>query len=355
MKGHQAILEALARRTELTPLEEMTLREHLRTCPSCAKAADAYARQTVLLRSIPVVDPPTSLRDGVLERIRRDVPPARAPIPFGRRPVLATLALAAAAVLAIIGVEQLPHAGSSPHAAAGVHHTPVPTPVLIQEGSAPKASGTRKKGTGAKRGITTRRSSAKPAPIHPTVASGAAPQPTVSIPQGVPTAPVIAVRPLPTSLPIVPTVPPAAGVQVATGPVTSAPPKPHTDAGKAAKRAPAPTPSPTAARAAAIVPAASPTATSTPLPASTPPAAIYSAPLASATPASPVPATPGVVFAPIAPPATPEPTVAPPTVSPSPPPPSPSSPPAPGTVPVPAVSTPIEGVPSSTPVPSPTP
>ena len=57
MSAHDRYLELLARRAELTAPEEIELRRHLHDCSDCSLAADDYARQTVLLRSLPVARP----------------------------------------------------------------------------------------------------------------------------------------------------------------------------------------------------------------------------------------------------------------------------------------------------------
>ena len=61
MNRHDQFEELLARRSELSPAEEARLEEHLRDCPECRATAEAYARQTALLRAMPLADPPPAL------------------------------------------------------------------------------------------------------------------------------------------------------------------------------------------------------------------------------------------------------------------------------------------------------
>lgn len=99
MTSHRRFREMLARRAELTPNDERRLRAHLEGCPECRATAAAYEQQLRLLRSLPVLPTPPSLRSSVLNRVHATPPPA-APW-YRRRPSLMP-PLAAAAVLALI-------------------------------------------------------------------------------------------------------------------------------------------------------------------------------------------------------------------------------------------------------------
>jgi anti-sigma factor RsiW len=96
--SHDRFEEMLARRSELTPAEEARLEEHLQGCPQCRATAAVYERQAQLLRSLPPVNPPPSLRAGVLAGIREIQPPRRRW--WSPRPL--TLVGPAAAVLLIV-------------------------------------------------------------------------------------------------------------------------------------------------------------------------------------------------------------------------------------------------------------
>lgn len=139
MNRHAHFREMLARRPELSPAENERLNEHLATCPDCRQTSDAYARQSALLRSLPIVAPPASLRAGVLRRVPESTPAA------GRwtwqRPLLAVAPLIAAllvvAALAFIKGQGNPHQSASgpelqrsaiPTAGRGVTLAPSPAP-----------------------------------------------------------------------------------------------------------------------------------------------------------------------------------------------------------------------------------
>jgi hypothetical protein len=131
---HETFREMLARRAELWPIEEAELRAHLQGCPECRVLAEAYARQTFLLHSLPEAVPPPALRAGVLDAIRRQ--PA-APLPVWRRP-LALVPLAAALLVAGIGLSTL-HPLSGGHPSASSSATSVrATPKVMYEGQASK-------------------------------------------------------------------------------------------------------------------------------------------------------------------------------------------------------------------------
>jgi hypothetical protein len=94
MTEHERFREMLARRSELPSQEEELLREHLDDCPDCRETATAYSRQTALLRSLPVADPPPALRAAVLSGIH-----GRRVLSFWRRPAVALAPVAARAIL----------------------------------------------------------------------------------------------------------------------------------------------------------------------------------------------------------------------------------------------------------------
>jgi hypothetical protein len=126
MTAHDRFSEMLARRSELSAKEEAQLREHLGDCPDCRETAADYSRQTALLRSLPVVDPPPALRTSVLSGIPRYSPPA-----FWRRPstVFAPLAAALLLVAGVLGYLNRPHSSSSPSAFSR-QALPSATPVI---------------------------------------------------------------------------------------------------------------------------------------------------------------------------------------------------------------------------------
>jgi hypothetical protein len=118
--------ELLARRTELSATEEARVRQHLDQCPACRETAAAYASQTVLLRAMPMADPPPALRAGVLARVHQP-----APVPWWRRwpPALLLGPAGALVAAAVITLAVLGHSGkrSSSAMAPRSSHTPVPT------------------------------------------------------------------------------------------------------------------------------------------------------------------------------------------------------------------------------------
>jgi hypothetical protein len=99
--SHRTFRQMLARRAELTPAGERRLRVHLESCPECRKTATAYEQQLRLLRSLPTLSTPPTLRTSVLNRIHT-APQHTVPW-YRRRPALLP-PLAAAMVLALVGV-----------------------------------------------------------------------------------------------------------------------------------------------------------------------------------------------------------------------------------------------------------
>ena len=97
---HEPFEEMLARRTELAPNEERRLAAHLHECPQCQATAAAYQEQTRLLRSIPAVDPPSTLRAGVFAGIAAQ--PARRRFVWPVRAAAFAAPLAAVAAVAIV-------------------------------------------------------------------------------------------------------------------------------------------------------------------------------------------------------------------------------------------------------------
>ena len=125
MMEHERILEMLARRSELSPGEEATVAQHLHGCPECVAAATAYQRQQVLMRSLPVAEPPPALRSGVLAQVaatRRRVPWWHA---FRPRLAVPGVALAVVASVAGLIVAHRPTPATTPAAIQTVH-TPRP-------------------------------------------------------------------------------------------------------------------------------------------------------------------------------------------------------------------------------------
>jgi len=65
---HQRFRERLAYRSELSPKQERQLEEHLSGCVECRRIAEDYARQVQLLRALPVLTPPRTVRLGALHQ-----------------------------------------------------------------------------------------------------------------------------------------------------------------------------------------------------------------------------------------------------------------------------------------------
>ncbi len=313
---HQTFREMLARRPELWPIEESELRAHLQDCPECRVLAEAYARQTFLLHSLPEAIPPPALRAGVLDAIRRQ--PAQ-PLPLWRRP-LALVPLAAALLVAGIGLSTLHPLAGGQHSAAGAATPGRATPRVIFEGLPRKRGAHDTSKSPALRRI--RRAGPRRV-AHPTaIASGYLTGGTVAQNPPVPVVPPVAAPP------VVPTPRPAA-VHVAAGaPVrakqtnsaaevarkpTKALPRHGSPVGGGAPSVPAPPSRP--APPAPVNPPTRPAPTAAPVPSpipfTTPPVASY-APIRGTATASPT-ATPPPTPAPFASPypgpqATPTPT-----------------------------------------------
>src|SRR5438105_2663207 len=104
MNGHARFAELLARRSELSRPEEDRLEEHLHSCVECRRTATVYARQTTLLRSLPLADPPTGFREEVLAQALRSRPAAMS---WRSRPAFLFAPLAAALVVAVAALVYL--------------------------------------------------------------------------------------------------------------------------------------------------------------------------------------------------------------------------------------------------------
>lgn len=199
MTAHDTYREMLARRVELSPDEEIRLRLHLASCPECRDRADAYARQTALLRAIPPVEPPAALRARVLEVVRR---PPVVSNPWWRRPV-ALVPLAAALLLIGIGLSVLRHPSGGVRTAVSRALTSVrATPRIIVEGTpqsvVPSAAALAP--SPHHRGYSHARHAPRPAPTVIPYNSGASVAQNAPIPITPPTVGP-AYAPLPTSAP----------------------------------------------------------------------------------------------------------------------------------------------------------
>ncbi len=136
MSQHSRFRDMLARRSELSPADELQLRGHLNRCDSCRQTAEAYSAQTELLRSLPVAIPPYSLRHNVLEATRR------APkTPAWRRGVGTWVLVPTAAVVLVLGVALAAiHQLTSTHPMKRALAFPPPTPTLSSSTPAPHPS-----------------------------------------------------------------------------------------------------------------------------------------------------------------------------------------------------------------------
>jgi hypothetical protein len=91
--------------------EEMALQQHLRSCTTCQQTAAAFARQTSMLRSLPLVSPPSTLRQQVLGGIQRQTQPPRRFV-FSPRWLAAPLSAGLVILLVAIGLQRM-HQGTS--------------------------------------------------------------------------------------------------------------------------------------------------------------------------------------------------------------------------------------------------
>ncbi|HZU11866.1 MAG TPA: zf-HC2 domain-containing protein [Chloroflexota bacterium] len=250
---HDQIRDLLARRTELTPLEDATVQAHLEGCPECRIAARDYDRQMAALRSLPLVPPPPVLRDRIMAEIQR--PPARR---FRMVYGLGPLAAAAVIALGVMSFHHAPHPTASSRQTLGATHTPLP-PTARPTTKAHVSRRHISRHTG-RRG----RSAATPLPAVPGsgVALGAPPTsvpPTAALPPA--PAPVTTVRHVGIARTsrhaAAPTAPPAAGHTPSPGspPTTGARPTATASPGPAVS----PTPSRTAIIAAPLQPSPTPT------------------------------------------------------------------------------------------------
>lgn len=69
MRRHEYFEAMLARREELAPMEEAQLLAHVRSCGACRETATAFGHQDTAIRALRPVQPPTMLRDRVLNTI----------------------------------------------------------------------------------------------------------------------------------------------------------------------------------------------------------------------------------------------------------------------------------------------
>jgi hypothetical protein len=180
---HDRFEEMLARRSELTPGEEARLEAHLRECVQCRETAAAYERQPLLLRALPPVEPPPSLRAGVLAGIHT-APPRHRP---WARPI--TLLGPIAAVLLVAGAVAL-HGISAPSRTAA----PVSRPIAPTGAPTADTALSKEASRGATRPKTHRPPVRPKAGGHPVPAAGHSSSVSQSLP------PVAAV-PVPTTVP----------------------------------------------------------------------------------------------------------------------------------------------------------
>lgn len=135
MSDHEPFREMLARRSELALPEESRLRAHLQDCPECRSLADDYALQTALLRALPSVSPPPTLRSLVLRSVEASRP---SPLPRlrGAAAILAPVAaLVAAVVIAFV------HQSHHPTSTASAPKSANPTPGVVRHATSPGSAG----------------------------------------------------------------------------------------------------------------------------------------------------------------------------------------------------------------------
>ena len=83
------VCRQLAVYREQSTRERASIEAHLKGCPRCAAAFEAYQRQDELFDSLPDLQPPVGLKSRVLSRTTR--PPSDARVRVQRSPVWATL------------------------------------------------------------------------------------------------------------------------------------------------------------------------------------------------------------------------------------------------------------------------
>lgn len=193
MTSHRHFREMLARRAELTPNDERRLRAHLEGCAECRAKAAAYEQQLRLLRSLPTLTTPPTLRTSVLKRIHA-TPPAAVPW-YRRRPGLMP-PLAAAAVLALIAVLWI--GGSrlaAQHGTQNASSVQTVTPTPNTSGKAPRTQVTLSQEPVSPHTDSSKRSPAA-YPIHHTSGAGSPAAPAARATTSISTSPYVVSTPV---------------------------------------------------------------------------------------------------------------------------------------------------------------
>jgi hypothetical protein len=123
MKNHDRFLEMLARRRELSDSEEHLLRQHLTECEQCWRLAESFQDQAAVIKSLPALASPSSLRPRVLAAARQ-VPPHHRQ--WQRRPALLLAPLAVACLIAVLMIAQRHHSPNGTALSRVPHASSVP-------------------------------------------------------------------------------------------------------------------------------------------------------------------------------------------------------------------------------------
>jgi len=182
MNQHVRAQTMLARRSELQAADQAWLQRHLNGCETCAARAQAYARQSSLLQTIPTPEPPAHLQHAVLSRARLE------PIPT-RRNVRGAWLVAPASLAALL---LLTWVLARPHSAA--RHVALPTPV--QRTALPTPAGPSTVAPRAMPPVVAHRAGATHKKTARVVALAPAPTALVVYPTSVPTPAPLAPLPL---------------------------------------------------------------------------------------------------------------------------------------------------------------
>ena len=87
---------------DLTAEEQAAVKEHIRSCPDCARVWDAFCQMGEAIRGEAMVEPPQALARGVMDRVAAHSRPAPAPIPVQSHRLRSWKKLAAAACFVVL-------------------------------------------------------------------------------------------------------------------------------------------------------------------------------------------------------------------------------------------------------------